>query len=292
VATGRVAVRLKEEPRRAVWSVAFSPDGKLWATGSLDGSVRLWDAATGREVRALDDPGEDVPLYGLVFGVTFSPDGRRILAYGNGRNRPSETDRDNMRIWDVASGKRIASLEGHQGAVCFAAFLADGKRVLSQDSRGVVHLWDVERGKAVRTYRNSDARVQALAPDGKLALSYDWRKLWLWDVDTGKEVRVLAEEKGGIERAVFSPDGKKVLWRRKEDDWLRVSEVTTGKVVQDVPPRRVREGAWAVAFAPDGRLVRCEGTGRRRKLTLHKLDEVATVPGGASPRPLGEQKGR
>jgi WD40 repeat protein len=294
LAADRVIGRLKGH-RGEVRAVAFSPDGKLCATGSLDGSVRLWDAATGRAVRALDDPGEDRPRFGHVFGVAFSPDGRRILGYGHGREGPpEEADRDGLRVWDVRSGKRVGPSEGYKGSMFFAAFLPDGKRVLAQDIDKVIGLFDVEGGKIMRAFRAEDASGLALAltPDGKQVLLSDWGKVWLWDLATGKGGRALAEDTGGIRRVALSPDGEKVLWQRRGDRWLNVTDVKTGELVGAIPPRRVCEWAWVVAFAPDGRLVRFEGTGRRLKLTLHKLDEVATVPGGASPRPLGEQKGR
>ena len=81
-----------------VVSVAFSPDGKILASGSWDKSIKLWDVATGKNTATLKGH------TGWVNSVAFSPDGKTLASGGFD---------DNIQLWDVASGKNIATLKGH-----------------------------------------------------------------------------------------------------------------------------------------------------------------------------------
>ena len=110
-----------------VKSVAFSPDGTAIAYGSWDGSVRIWDAATGRQLRELKGHGR------MVTSVAFSPDGTSIA---------SGLCDASVRIWDAATGKQLRPLEGPGREVKSVAFSPDGTTIASGSADQSVRVWD------------------------------------------------------------------------------------------------------------------------------------------------------
>ncbi len=111
-----------------VASLAFSPDSKVLAAGCYDGAIRLLDAATGKELRAMEGHG-NVP-----YALAFSKDGRTLASASFDKT---------VRLWETFSGSQIASFTGHRGPVPALAFHGDGRGVFSGSADTSVLLWDV-----------------------------------------------------------------------------------------------------------------------------------------------------
>jgi WD40 repeat protein len=157
----------------AVHGVAFSPDATRAATASADGTVRLWDPDTGREVRTLTGHA------GAVLAVAFAPNSQSLITAGQDGT---------ARAWDTASGRPIRTCSAHQGAVRAVAFTSDGTRLVTGGDDHTARVWEAATGRPLFTLADHAGAVRALAisPDGKyLATGGDDRQVRIWYAATG-----------------------------------------------------------------------------------------------------------
>jgi hypothetical protein len=141
-----------------VWSVTYSPDGKTLASGSGDKTVRPWDVATGKEIRAL------LGHQDRVMSVTYSPDGKTLA---------SGSEDKTVRLWEVATGRERLNLSGQIGPIYDVIFSPDGKTLASASADYTVLVWDLTGGAAARvplSESDLESAWKALAdPDAALA---------------------------------------------------------------------------------------------------------------------------
>jgi len=248
-------VRKFEGHTGPVADVAFSPDGSLalsgggWPQG--DRTLRLWEVASGKEIRQFDMTG--IPLnpeqsggreaHGEVYCLEFTPDGKQAVAGISGGA---------VGLWDVSTGKLVRHFEGHTGTVYGLAISKEGDRMLTGSRDSTARLWEANSGEELLRIESSAAWVRSVAfsPDGKRALlgGYD-HKMRLWDLDAAQQV---AETKldNWVWSVAFSPDGGRAasaagntvcVWDLAESD-------TLGRLLELKHPG----GVTCVAFSPDG----------------------------------------
>jgi WD40 repeat protein len=223
---------------REVRAVAWGPDGQRLATASEDGTARVWDARTGRELLALPGHAQGVS------GVAYSPDGKRLA---------TASEDGTARLWDAAAGAPGAVLRGHAGGVSAVAFRPDGTILATASRDRTARLWDAATGQPVLTIGGHADELSAVAfsPEGKrLATASRDGTARVWDAQTGREVLALRGHAQGVTGVAFSPDGRRLL-TASGDRTARVWDAATG--AQRLALHAHTGPVTAAAFSPDGK---------------------------------------
>jgi WD40 repeat protein len=230
--------------------LAYRPDGKRLASGSQDGSVRIFEPQTGRLVQVLVQ--ETHPVTSLA----WSSDGL-LLAVGL-----QSDERRPVQLWDAETGRRARVLESPHGYTAYAlAWTADSRSVLASDWAGGWLVWDAADGKLLREVTVPCSRT-VFSEDGKQVAGVQNRGLFIWDAQSGREVRQLGEYEGNL---AWSPDGKRLACAGA--DALHVWEVETAREIvhrRDMaspggfPQWSPDGGVLALSLPPDGRVLLLE----------------------------------
>jgi WD40 repeat protein len=223
-----------------VHSVAFSPDGKLLATGDTNNQIRLYQVADAKQLLVC------VGHTDWLWSVAFSSDGQ-MLASGS--------QDQTVKLWDTNTGQCLTTLYGHKGGIWSVAFCPHSQMLASGGQDQKVKLWDTNTKQCLKTLSGHTNRVTSVAfsPDGcTLASGDDDQTVRLWDVSTGKTFQILLHPNIGICSVAFSRDGQ-TLASGCRDKIVRVWDVSTGRCIQTLEGHA--DWVTSVSFNLDGHIL-------------------------------------
>ncbi|MGI2906171.1 trypsin-like peptidase domain-containing protein [Tolypothrix sp. VBCCA 56010] len=227
----------------AVYSVAFSPDGKTLASGSRDETIKIWNLATGQVIRTLN-------RHSPAYSVAFSPDGRTLASSGYDTT---------IKIWNLATGQVIRTLNGHSAAVGSVAISPDGRTLASGSVAGgsddkTIKIWNLATWQVIHTlngHSNSSVFSVAFSPDGRtLASGGNDATIEIWNLATGQVIRTLNGHSDSVNSVAISPDGR-TLASGSYDKTIKIWNLVTGQVIRTLNGHS--DSVKLVAFSPDGR---------------------------------------
>jgi WD40 repeat protein len=267
---------------RPIYSLAFSADGTLLSC-SPDGSVRLWDLATGRERSPISVPGS-------VLGAALSADGRVVATWTDDDPGPDR----GLEFWDAATGKPAKGwTPPAEKQVRAAQFSPDGKIVTVGTNDGVL-LWDPLAGRRLRTLPRASGIGLTFSPDGTTVAVLGGARgrsacmalaVSVWDVATGIPRAANAPDNGytdAVRQIALSPDGRVAVTSAYPERDVRLWDTATGRPLRSLPSRHgFRDGS--LAFTPDGKYL-LDGAGGavvRWEVRAGRASTRYTLPGKA-----------
>jgi Tol biopolymer transport system component len=218
--------------------VAYSPDGRRLASGSVDETVRVWDADSGRELACLSGHEQEVRT------LSWSPDSQRLASGSFDKT---------VRVWDAASGQELACLSGHEDVVWTLSWSPDGWRLASGSVDKTVRVWDADSGWELACLSGHKGWVTTLSwsPDGRrLATGSEDNTVRLWDADSGRELACFSGQERSVLRLSWSPDSQR-LASSSMDKTVRVWDVESRRELACISGHV--QDVWTLSWSPDGR---------------------------------------
>ncbi|MEM6612847.1 MAG: NB-ARC domain-containing protein [Cyanobacteria bacterium P01_C01_bin.72] len=230
-----------------VLSAAFSPDGKIIATGDTDCQIRFWSVTTGQLLATCKGHTN------WVRSIAFSPDGQTLISGSGDRT---------IKFWQVQDAVCIKTCRGHESEIFSVAYSLDGRAIASASGDNIIRIWDTFTAQCIGVYRGHTNSIRAVAfsSDGlTLASGSDDNTVRIWDIASQKCRQILTEHNGWIRSLAFSPipstslekgDKREILASGSGDRTIKLWSLDSNK---SLATYNLHDGdVSAIAFSSDG----------------------------------------
>ncbi|MDQ6652611.1 MAG: hypothetical protein M3Y84_07685, partial [Acidobacteriota bacterium] len=289
---------------RTVTSLAFSPDGKILATGGVE-SKSNFDQMMSAQIGQMGQPGQKQSRNQKPPDPEEFMKNMKVEAIGQ------------VVLWDVATGRELGALKGHGKGVTQVAFSRDGRLLASSSSDNTIKIWDVAAQRELRTLTGHPANIDSMdfSPDSQLlASASDDGGTFLWDTKTGEHLLTLISLDDGGEWMVVTPQGlfdgtplswNQILWRYNQDtfnvapiEWFfnefyypgLLADILAGKrpqVAQDVSKKDRRQPIVKLSLTPQPGVPTDPGTSIASRTVKIKVDVTDTPADKNNPQGSG-----
>ena len=255
--------------------LVFSPDGRILASGNVNGTIVLHDRITGEQTTLIGH--QD-----YIICLAFSPDGQTIA---------SVCRQGTILLWDAITGEEKYTLTNDLGGANLS-FTPDGQTLVSMSRGDKISLWNSITGEHKKTFAmhpDCSAIGAAFSPDGiTVAVGSANGTVYLYDLNTGEHKMILSEHKDHVASLAFSPDGKILATASFDEETICLWDVHTGAHRRILTEHPLNVGYGGLAFSPDGKTIASGGgdgtirfwdahTGDAKKIFSGHSQEVRSV---------------
>ena len=202
----------------AVFAVAFSRDGKLFATGDSGSAIGLWQVSDCQQIVFCKGHTD------WIRSLTFSPDGTTLASASFDKT---------VKLWDIRTGECLKTLQAH-GRVNSVSISPDGKTLASGSDDKTVKLWEIRTGECLKTFQEHTDAVQSveISPDGRIvASSSNDETIKLWNIRSGECLKTLRGHKNTVRSVAISPDNT-TLASGSSDKTIKLWDIRTGECLK------------------------------------------------------------
>jgi len=223
-----------------VYSVAWSPDGTKIVSGSQDGTIKIWNAITGVNIKTFTGQSD-------VYSVDWSPNGKDIV---------SGSRDGTIGIWNATTGVNLRIINATENVVRAVAWSPNSSYIVSSDATllitvNEIHIWDATTGINLKTINNNDSIYSVdWSPNGSLIASGSQDKtIKIWNTTTGINLKTFTGHISEIWAVAWSPDGKKIA-SGSVDRTIKIWDIVTGTNLNTLTGHN--DYVASVAWSPDG----------------------------------------
>jgi WD40 repeat protein len=248
--------------------LVINPDGQTLASASADKTIKVWNLATGQEIRTLTGHSS------FINYLVISPDGQTLAS--------ASADKT-IKIWNLATGKEIRTLTGHSNYVNYLAISPDGQTLVSSSADKTIKVWNLATGQEIRTLTGYSKYIDYFV------ISSDWQTIAtgsadkiikIWNLSTGKEIHTLIGHSNTVNFVAISPDGQ-TLASASADKTIKVWNLATGQEIRTLTGHS--SFVNYLVISPDGQTLASASADKTIKVwNLATGQELHTLAGHSS----------